>query len=44
MLALLYATKYPAHVDKILLTAAIGLDSGGLKDFGMELEKRLFFQ
>jgi len=41
MLALLYATTYPERVNKILLTAAIGVTAEGLKTFGKELEKRL---
>lgn len=41
MLALLYATTYPERVNKILLTAAIGVTSEGFKTFGNELEKRL---
>ncbi len=41
MLALLYATTYPERVNKILLTAAIGVTAEGFKTFGTELEKRL---
>ncbi|WP_100011776.1 alpha/beta fold hydrolase [Lentibacillus sediminis] len=41
MLALLYATAYPERVNKILLTAAIGVTAEGFKTFGAELEKRL---
>ena len=41
MLALLYATTYPERVNKILLTAAIGVTAEGFKTFGIELEKRL---
>nr|WP_255259914.1 alpha/beta hydrolase [Lentibacillus sp. CBA3610] len=41
MLALLYATTYPERVNKILLTAAIGVTAEGFKTFGEELEKRL---
>lgn len=41
MLALLYATTYPERVNKILLTAAIGVTFKGLERFGKELEKRL---
>ncbi|MFD3449721.1 alpha/beta fold hydrolase [Microbacteriaceae bacterium 4G12] len=41
MLALLYATTYPKRVNKILLTAAIGVTSKGLKRFSKELEKKL---
>ncbi|MEI4620327.1 alpha/beta fold hydrolase [Bacillus pfraonensis] len=41
MLALLYATTYPERVNKILLTAAIGVTVKGLERFSKELEKRL---
>ncbi|MEC5306670.1 alpha/beta hydrolase [Bacillus thuringiensis] len=41
MLALLYATTYPERVNKILLTAAIGITSNGLERFSKELERRL---
>lgn len=41
MLALLYATTYPERVNKILLTAAIGVTAEGFKTFGIELEKRI---
>ncbi|HDR8062606.1 alpha/beta fold hydrolase [Bacillus thuringiensis] len=41
ILALLYATTYPERVNKILLTAAIGVTSKGLERFSKELEKRL---
>lgn len=41
ILALLYATTYPEKVNKILLTAAIGVTSKGLERFSKELEKRL---
>lgn len=41
MLALLYATTYPERVNKILLTAAIGVSAEGFKTFGKELEKKL---
>ncbi len=41
MLALLYATTYPENVNRILLTAAIGVTAEGFKTFGMELDKRL---
>lgn len=41
MLALLYATTYPERVNKILLTAAIGVTAEGFTTFGEELEKRL---
>ncbi|HDR4592772.1 TPA: alpha/beta fold hydrolase [Bacillus cereus] len=41
MLALLYATTYPERVNKLLLTAAIGVNVTGLERFGEELQKRL---
>lgn len=41
MLALLYATTYPERVNKIFLTAAIGIHSEAFKAFESELEKRL---
>ncbi|HFK1452004.1 alpha/beta fold hydrolase [Bacillus pacificus] len=41
MLALLYATTYPERVNKLLLTAAIGVNVKGLEMFGEELQKRL---
>lgn len=41
MLALLYASAYPDRVEKVFLTAAIGLTSEGLKVFESELNKRL---
>lgn len=41
MLALLYATTYPEKVNKIFLTAAIGVTAEGFNIFGKELEKRL---
>ena len=41
MLALLYATTYPERVNKLLLTAAIGVNVKGLERFGEELQKRL---
>src|SRR5699024_12585065 len=41
MLALLYATTYSERVNKIFLTAAIGVTAEGLITFGEELEKRL---
>ncbi|WJX08336.1 alpha/beta fold hydrolase [Bacillus cereus] len=41
MLALMYAATFPEHVNKILLTAAIGITSEGLKVFEKELDKRL---
>lgn len=41
MLALLYATTYPDHVHKIVLTAAIGVTAEGMERFRKELENRL---
>ncbi|WLR42277.1 alpha/beta hydrolase [Bacillus carboniphilus] len=41
MLALLYATTYPNRVNRILLTAAIGVTKEGFETFGVELEKKL---
>lgn len=41
MLALLYATTYPERVNKMMLTAAIGMTKEGFEIFGKELEKRL---
>ncbi|NRD80922.1 alpha/beta fold hydrolase [Bacillus sp. BRMEA1] len=41
MLALLYATTYPEKVNKILLTAALGVTSMGLEVFSKELEKTM---
>ncbi|WP_352223206.1 alpha/beta hydrolase [Bacillus sp. SM2101] len=41
MLALLYATTYPDRVNKILLTAAIGVTKEGFETFGREVEKKL---
>ncbi|WP_246188444.1 alpha/beta fold hydrolase [Metabacillus lacus] len=41
MLALLYATKYPERVNKILLTAAIGITAKGYKVFEKELLKKV---
>jgi proline iminopeptidase len=41
MLALLYAAAYPKHVNKLLLTAAIGLTYQGFECFEKELEHRL---
>ncbi|MDQ0220377.1 alpha/beta hydrolase [Peribacillus cavernae] len=41
MLALLYATKYPGRVNKILLTASIGVTKEGFERFGQELEKKI---
>ena len=41
MLALLYATTYPERVNKILLTAAIGVSAKGYKSFEKELLKKI---
>jgi proline iminopeptidase len=41
ILALLYATSYPNRVNKIFLTAAIGVTAEGIGVFERELEKRL---
>ncbi|SFA77963.1 MULTISPECIES: alpha/beta fold hydrolase [unclassified Bacillus (in: firmicutes)] len=41
MLALLYASKYPQHTNKIFMTAAVGATVDGYLGFGEELEKRL---
>lgn len=41
MLALLYATTYPERVNKILLTAAIGVTEKGYKTFEKELMKKI---
>ncbi|MFT4412609.1 alpha/beta fold hydrolase [Fredinandcohnia humi] len=41
MLALAYATTYPDHVEKIVLTAAVGATGEALKEFGKELKLRL---
>lgn len=41
MLALLYATSYPDHVGKLILTAAVGASSEGFTVFGNELQNRL---
>lgn len=41
MLALLYASKYPQHTNKIFMTAAVGATVEGYIGFGDELEKRL---
>jgi len=41
MLALLYATSYPERVNKMFLTAAIGVTSEGFLTFSEELEKRV---
>ncbi|HYK72097.1 MAG TPA: alpha/beta fold hydrolase [Pseudoneobacillus sp.] len=44
MLALLYATKYPEHVNKIFLTAAVGAKGSHLIEFGNELQNKLSIQ
>lgn len=41
MLALLYATRYPERVNKIFLTAAIGITSEGFRKFKEKLLNRL---
>ncbi|WP_108670903.1 alpha/beta fold hydrolase [Peribacillus acanthi] len=41
MLALLYGCKYPDKVNKIFLTAAVGLKADDYLSFGSELENRL---
>jgi proline iminopeptidase len=41
MLALLYSTKYPQHVNKIFMTAAVGASADGYLQFGKNLEERL---
>ncbi|MED1204123.1 alpha/beta fold hydrolase [Heyndrickxia acidicola] len=41
MLALLYTAAYPKHVNKLLLTAAIGLTYEGFESFEKELTQRL---
>lgn len=41
MLALLYATSYPERVNRIFLTAVIGVTAEGFTTFSEELEKRL---
>jgi proline iminopeptidase len=41
ILALLYATTYPENVNKLFLTAAIGVNSNGYKQFQKELLKRM---
>jgi proline iminopeptidase len=41
MLSLLYACKYPEHVHKIFITAAVGATKDAYLRFGKELEKRL---
>lgn len=43
MLALLYATRCPERVNKIFLTAAIGVTNEGFKKFKIELFRRLTF-
>jgi proline iminopeptidase len=44
MLALLYASKYPQHVNKLFMTAAVGATSDGYLKFGKLLEERLTAQ
>ncbi|MGY3715886.1 alpha/beta fold hydrolase [Sutcliffiella cohnii] len=41
MLALLYATTYPERVNKIFLTAAVGITATGFKEFEQELMKKM---
>ncbi|WP_241657782.1 alpha/beta fold hydrolase [Anaerobacillus alkaliphilus] len=41
ILALLYATTHPDKVNKLFLTAAIGISSNGYKQFPKELLKRM---
>ncbi|MCA1063909.1 alpha/beta hydrolase [Rossellomorea aquimaris] len=41
MLALSYAATYPHHVDKLMLTAAIGLTNSAYTSFKTELLKKL---
>ncbi|MEK4651759.1 MULTISPECIES: alpha/beta fold hydrolase [Niallia] len=41
ILALLYATEYPENVNKLFLTAAIGISSSGYRQFSKELIKRM---
>lgn len=41
ILALLYATEYPENVNKLFLTAAIGISSSGYRQFSKELLKRM---
>ncbi|MGR3764083.1 alpha/beta fold hydrolase [Rossellomorea sp. NS-SX7] len=41
ILALSYAVTYPSHVNKLMLTAAIGLTNGAYTSFKTELMKRL---
>ncbi|MEO2076537.1 MAG: alpha/beta hydrolase [Bacillus sp. (in: firmicutes)] len=41
MLALLYAAKYPEHVNKIFMTAAVGATKDGFFRFEKELMNRL---
>ncbi|NMH68048.1 alpha/beta hydrolase [Bacillus sp. RO3] len=41
MLALSYAATYPDHVDKLMLTAAIGLTNSAYTSFKTELLKKL---
>jgi proline iminopeptidase len=41
MLALLYASKYPANVSRLFLTAAVGAKTEGYENFGRLLMERL---
>ncbi|QOR67961.1 alpha/beta fold hydrolase [Cytobacillus suaedae] len=41
MLSLLYASKYPTHVGKIFMTAAVGATKDAYLQFGKEIERRL---
>lgn len=41
MLALLYASKYPTHVNKLFLTSAVGATAEGYLKFGELLNNRL---
>jgi proline iminopeptidase len=41
ILALLYATTYPERVNKLFLTATIGIDANGIKAFEKELLKKI---
>ncbi|MCD5322350.1 MULTISPECIES: alpha/beta fold hydrolase [Pontibacillus] len=44
VLALQYASTYPARVKKLFLTAAIGVDARGYKEFPKQLLKRMNLQ
>jgi proline iminopeptidase len=41
MLALLYASKYPAYINRLFLTAAVGAKTEGYVNFGRLLMERL---